>query len=111
MPAIAVAVDPPQRHAEASARAFLSEQRAIGRIDFVLGSRRELRPVWDGFHIAAQSVTQEHQARFTLVDARGYQRVGFPGFAATPRGWRTTCGSSRGKPPSSRARPRILPPR
>ena len=85
VPAIAVAVDPPN-DTEASARAFLSEQRALGRIDFVLGSRRELRPVWDGFHIAAQSVTQEHQARFTLVDARGYQRVGFPGFAATPEG-------------------------
>lgn len=85
VPAIAVAVDPPN-DTEASARAFLSKQRALGRIDFVLGSRRELRPVWDGFHIAAQSVTQEHQARFTLVDARGYQRVGFPGFAATPEG-------------------------
>ncbi len=85
VPAIAVAVDPPN-DTEASARAFLSEQRALGRIDFVLGSRRELRPVWEGFHIAAQGVTREHQARFTLVDARGYQRVGFPGFAATPEG-------------------------
>ena len=71
VPAIAVSVDPPN-DTEASARAFLSEQRALGRIDFVLGSRQELRPVWNGFHIAAQSVTQEHQARFTLVDARGY---------------------------------------
>jgi protein SCO1/2 len=85
VPAIAVAVDPP-RDTEASARAFLSEQRVLGRIDFLLGTRRELRPVWDGFHIAAQEVTREHQARFTLVDARGYQRVGFPGFAATPEG-------------------------
>ena len=85
VPAIAVAVDPP-RDTEESARAFLSEQRVLGRIDFLLGTRRELRPVWEGFHIAAQSVTQEHQARFTLVDARGYQRVGFPGFAATPEG-------------------------
>ena len=31
-----------------------------------------------------QSVTSEHQARFTLVDARGFQRVGYPAFAATP---------------------------
>jgi protein SCO1 len=85
VPALAVAVDPP-RDTEASARAFLSEQRALGRIDFVLGTRRQLRPIWDGFHIRPQSVTQEHQARFTLVDARGYQRVGFPGFAATPEG-------------------------
>jgi protein SCO1/2 len=83
VPAVAVAVDPP-RDTERSARAFLSEQRALGRIDFALGTERELRPVWDGFHISPQSVTQEHQARFTLVDARGFQRVGYPGFAATP---------------------------
>jgi protein SCO1 len=85
LPAIAVAVDPP-RDTEASARAFLSKQHALGRIDFVLGTREELRPIWDGFHIAPQSVTREHQARYTLVDARGNQRVGYPGFAATPEG-------------------------
>jgi len=83
VPAIAIAVDPPRDTAE-SARAFLSEQRALGRIDFVLGRRAELRPVWDGFFIRAQSVTQEHQARFTLVDEHGFQRVGYPGFEATP---------------------------
>jgi protein SCO1/2 len=85
VPAIAVAVDPP-RDTERSARGFLSEQRVLGRIDFVLGTRAQLRPVWDGFHIRAQSARGEHQARFTLVDARGYQRVGFPAFAATPEG-------------------------
>ena len=54
VPALAVAVDPP-RDTPQSARAFLAEQRA-----------------------------QEHQARFTLVDKRGFQRVGYPGFQATP---------------------------
>ncbi len=83
LPALAVAVDPPRDTAE-SAQAFLAEQRVTGRIDFVLGSRRELRPVWDGFYIAPQTVTQEHQARFTLIDKRGFQRVGYPGFEATP---------------------------
>jgi protein SCO1 len=82
VPAIAVAVDPPRDTPE-RARAFLSEQRALGRLDFVLGTRAELREVWDGFHIRPQSVTQEHQARFTLVDERGFQRVGYPGFEAT----------------------------
>ena len=83
LPALAVAVDPPRDTAE-SARAFLAEQRVTGRLDFVLGSRSELRPVWDGFYIAPQTVTQEHQARFTLIDKRGFQRVGYPGFEATP---------------------------
>jgi protein SCO1 len=83
VPAIAVAVDPPRDTPE-RARAFLVEQRAIGRLDFVLGSRAELRRLWEGFAIRPQSVTQEHQARITLVDSRGYQRVGYPGSQATP---------------------------
>jgi protein SCO1/2 len=78
-----IAVDPPRDTPE-RARAFLSEQRALGRLDFVLGSRDELRPLWRGFAIRPQSVTQEHQARITLVDPRGYQRVGYPGSQATP---------------------------
>ena len=82
LPAIAVAVDPPRDTPE-RARAFLSEQRALGRLHFVLGTRAELRRLWDGYFVRPQSVTQEHNARFTLVDARGYQRVGYPGQEAT----------------------------
>ena len=83
VPALAVAVDPPRDNAE-RARKFLSTQRVIGRLDFVLGSRAQLRPLWKGFAIQPQSVSQEHQARFTLVDKRGFQRIGFPGNRATP---------------------------
>jgi protein SCO1 len=83
VPAIAIAVDPPRDTPE-RARAFLVEQRALGRLDFVLGSRAQLRRLWRGFAILPQSVTQEHQARITLVDPRGYQRVGYPGSQATP---------------------------
>jgi protein SCO1 len=84
VPALAIAVDPPNDTPQ-SARKFLAEQRATGRIDFVLGTEAELQPVWEGFgRIQPQSVTQEHQARFTLVDARGFQRVGYPGSEATP---------------------------
>jgi protein SCO1/2 len=82
VPAIAIAVDPPNDTPE-SARAFLSEQRALGRLDFVLGTRAELRKLWDGYFIRPQSVTQEHNARFTLVDERGFQRIGYPGFEGT----------------------------
>jgi protein SCO1/2 len=83
VPALAIAVDPPNDTAR-SARKFLAEQRATGRLDFVLGSEAELRPVWDGFKIRRQTVTEEHNARVTLVDARGYQRIGYPGSEATP---------------------------
>jgi protein SCO1/2 len=83
LPALAIAVDPPN-DTPRSARKFLAEQRVTGRLDFVLGSRAELRPVWTGFGIRPQSVTEEHNARITLVDARGIQRVGYPGSEATP---------------------------
>jgi protein SCO1/2 len=83
IPALAIAVDPPRDTPE-RARAFLLKARATGRIDFVLGSRAQLSPLWKGFFIRPQSVNQEHQARFTLIDKKGFQRVGFPGDAATP---------------------------
>jgi len=83
VPALAIAVDPPN-DTPRSARKFLAEQRTTGRLDFVLGSRAELAPVWDGFGVRPQSVTEEHNARITLVDARGIQRVGYPGSEATP---------------------------
>jgi len=83
VPALAIAVDPPRDTPE-RAQVFLSKQRATGRMDFVLGTRVELQPLWKGFAIRPQSVTEEHQARLTLVDTRGFQRVGYPGSEATP---------------------------
>jgi protein SCO1 len=83
VPALAIAVDPPN-DTPRSARKFLAEQRVSGRLDFVLGSRAELRPLWSGFGVRPQRVTEEHNARITLVDADGIQRVGYPGSEATP---------------------------
>jgi protein SCO1 len=83
VPALAIAVDPPRDTPE-RAQAFLAKQRATGRIDFVLGSRAELRPLWTGYRIRPQAVDEEHMARITLVDSRGFQRIGYPGSQATP---------------------------
>jgi protein SCO1/2 len=83
VPVLAIAVDPPNDTPE-SARAFLSEARMTGRMDFVLGSEAELRPLWRGYAIQPQSDRLEHQARIVLVDRDGYQRVGFPLEQATP---------------------------
>jgi protein SCO1 len=83
VPAIAIAVEPP-RDTAGSARAFLSEQRMLGRMSFVLGERSELNPIWRGYAIRPQAAREEHQARIVLVDGRGFQRVGFPLDQATP---------------------------
>jgi protein SCO1 len=83
VPALAISVDPPN-DTPASARKFLAEQRVNGRIRFVLGSRAQLRPIWKGYAITPQRVTQEHIAHIALVDSRGFQRVGYPISEATP---------------------------
>jgi protein SCO1 len=83
LPAFAVAVNPPTDTA-ARARRFNAEQRTVGRLRWVLGSRDELRPVWRGFFIREQRSDAEHQSRILLVDKRGFQRVAYPGDQATP---------------------------
>jgi len=83
LPAVAVAVDPP-RDTPARAQNFLTEQRMRKRLRFVLGSRRELRPVWDGFSVQPQRENLEHTGRLVLVDGNGLQRVAYPIDQATP---------------------------
>ena len=83
LPALAISVDPPN-DTPASARKFLAEQRANGRIRFVLGSRAQLRPIWKRYGVTPQRITAEHLAHITLVDSRGFQRVGYPVSQATP---------------------------
>jgi protein SCO1 len=83
VPALAISVDPPN-DTPASARKFLAEQRTSGRIRFVLGSRAQLQPIWKGYGVTPQRVTEEHIAHITLVDGRGFQRVGYPIAQATP---------------------------
>ena len=77
LPVVGVSVDPandtPKR-----AQAFLLEQKMTGRMTFLLGSRRQLEPVWRAFGIQPESKRLEHSAHVVLADARGRQRIGFP---------------------------------
>jgi protein SCO1/2 len=74
IPALAISVDP-FGDTRASARAFLAKQKMTGRMRYVLGTRRQLQPVWRGFAIQPQLRDSEHQAYITLVDRTGLQRV------------------------------------
>lgn len=74
IPALAISVDP-FGDTRASARAFLAKQKMTGRMRYVLGTRRQLQPVWRGFAIQPQLRDSEHQAYITLVDRKGLQRV------------------------------------
>jgi protein SCO1/2 len=81
--ALALSVDP-ANDTPASAKRFLVSRRVSGYLDFLLGSRRELRPVWRNYGFSAQTEELEHNAYVVLIDRRGRQRVGFPVDFLTP---------------------------
>ena len=83
IPALAITVKP-EADTPANANRFLVEQGMIGRMDIALGTRPELERVWKGFAIQPQLDETEHQARTVLIDANGFQRVGFPIDQLTP---------------------------
>jgi protein SCO1 len=77
VPVIGVSVDPandtPRR-----ARTFLLRQSMTGRMDFLLGTRAALAPLWKAFGIAPQRKGREHSSYTVIVDGQGRQRIGFP---------------------------------
>ncbi len=85
VPVLAVSVDP-RNDTRARARRFLLEQHMTGRARFVLGSERELAPVWRGYGIAPQRGSLDHSAYVVLVDRDGLERIGFPHSQLTPEG-------------------------
>ena len=77
IPALAVSVDP-FRDTPASAKAFNRKATMTGRLRWVLGTRRQLQPLYRGFAIQPQLRDSEHQSYITLVDRNGFQRVAVP---------------------------------
>ena len=74
--AYALSVDP-ARDTPASARMFLAEQHVRRHLDFLLGSRQRLGPVWKAYGFAPQGRRVEHNSYAVLIDRSGRQRVGF----------------------------------
>lgn len=74
---VGISVDPandtPKR-----ASSFLLKQGMTGQMDFLLGTREELEPVWKAFAIQPQADNLEHSAHTILADSTGMQRIGFP---------------------------------
>ncbi|HET6551297.1 MAG TPA: SCO family protein [Solirubrobacter sp.] len=80
---IGISVDPANDTPKRAA-AFLVKQSMTGRMDFLLGTREQLAPVWKAFAIQPQTRNLDHSAHTVLADARGFQRVGFPYEQLTP---------------------------
>lgn len=88
VPVLAVSVDP-GTDTQRGARAFLLDQRLPDRMDFLLGSREELRPVWEAFGIQPRTVREngpddDHSVSVVLLDRDGVQRIGYPLNGLTP---------------------------
>ena len=80
---IGISVDPANDTPE-RAKTFLLKQSMTGRMDFLMGTREQLEPVWKGFAVQPQEGNLDHSAHTVLADARGVQRVGFPFDYLTP---------------------------
>ncbi len=109
VPVLAVSVDP-AGDTQRSARSFLLDQRLPDRMDFLLGSPEELRPVWDAFGIQPQTEREDgpesdHSVSVVLLDRDGVQRIGYPINGLTPdalAGDIALLESERGREPASR---------
>lgn len=77
IPAVAISVDPKNDTAQ-SAKTFLVNHEVLGNIRFLLGTRKELAPVWREYLIQPQTSKYEHTARVFLLDRHGSQADVFP---------------------------------
>lgn len=81
--AFALSVDPANDNPQ-SAQEFLLSRRVRGYLDYLLGTRRELEPVWREYGFAPQTKKLEHNSHVVVLDGEGRQRVGFPVDRLTP---------------------------
>jgi len=87
VPTLAISVDP-KNDTPLNAARFLVKQSMSGRMDFLLGARADLAPIWRAYGIQPQPETagsrSEHTAEVVLIDKTGKPRVGFPQSELTP---------------------------
>lgn len=80
VPAIAVSVDPKQ-DTPANVSAFLVKEDVLGQLQYLVGSRMRLAPIWHFFGIQPQinvnSSKSDHSVDVELIDKTGKPRVGY----------------------------------
>jgi protein SCO1/2 len=75
--ALAVSVDP-DNDTPQSAQRFLNKMGLRGRASYLLGSRKQLAPIWKAYGIQAQGAAFDHSAYVLVLDRQGRQRVAWP---------------------------------
>jgi protein SCO1/2 len=80
---IAFSVDP-AHDTPASVHQFMREQKIVSPMRWVLGSQRQLAPIWKGYAVTPERTDEEHMARIVLIDKQGFQKIGYPFDQTTP---------------------------
>jgi protein SCO1/2 len=88
MQIVAVSVDP-KGDTPKAVKSFLEQRLLTGQVHWLLGTRAQLRPVWQAYNILAKSVPEtpaiiEHVSLIYGIDARGRIRVGYPASPLKP---------------------------
>jgi protein SCO1 len=83
VPAIGVSVDPAE-DTVARRRAFLAKHAMTGRLAFVNGPEKVMRPIWHAYAIEPVTPKVDHSTFVFLIDKRGVERVGFAADQLTP---------------------------
>ena len=80
---VAVSVDP-EHDTPQAIRAFIHTHQLDGQLQYLVGTRAQLAPVWSAYYVAAQVVTDEassssvsHSTRVLVIDQAGNERVNF----------------------------------
>jgi protein SCO1/2 len=80
VPTIAVTVDPKQ-DTPANVSAFLIKEDMLGQMEYLVGTKRQLEPIWRFFGIQPQlainSSKSDHSILVDLLDKSGKPRVGY----------------------------------
>ena len=89
MQIVAVSVDP-KGDTPKVVKEFLRARQLTGKVDWLLGTRKQLAPVWFGYNIDAKSLPEtpaiiEHASLIYGIDALGRIRVGYPASPISPR--------------------------
>ena len=87
---VAVSVDP-SGDTPAAVGAFLERHDLVGRMEYIIGTRKELAPLWKAWEVTAQPpgrAVSAHSARIVLIDDEGRQVGAY--WPASRSRW-TTC--------------------
>ena len=85
IPTLAISVDP-KNDTPLNAKRFLTRTGLTGRMKFLMGTQKQLEPIWKAYGVRPQGKGFDHSAYVLVIDRRGVRRVTWPTEKLTPEG-------------------------